>query len=123
MNHPTREEFEQLKEQVKRIEQKTEEIKTVKVEVASKDVLDRLDKLEAGQQRLEQNQEAHFNALSQRIVDEANETVERVEALLIKYLKPSTNRSEEHTSELQSRLHLVCRLLLEKKNNDRHQDT
>src|SRR5256884_5133281 len=27
---------------------------------------------------------------------------------------PST-RSEEHTSELQSRLHLVCRLLLEKK--------
>src|SRR2546422_3249495 len=27
----------------------------------------------------------------------------------------SLNRSEEHTSELQSRLHLVCRLLLEKK--------
>src|SRR5205809_4656344 len=25
------------------------------------------------------------------------------------------SRSEEHTSELQSRLHLVCRLLLEKK--------
>src|SRR5687768_17788457 len=27
----------------------------------------------------------------------------------------SAGRSEEHTSELQSRLHLVCRLLLEKK--------
>src|SRR2546422_5251132 len=27
----------------------------------------------------------------------------------------SESRSEEHTSELQSRLHLVCRLLLEKK--------
>src|SRR2546422_6819373 len=27
----------------------------------------------------------------------------------------SYRRSEEHTSELQSRLHLVCRLLLEKK--------
>src|SRR5437870_6591216 len=27
----------------------------------------------------------------------------------------SRNRSEEHTSELQSRGHLVCRLLLEKK--------
>src|SRR2546422_8240604 len=27
-------------------------------------------------------------------------------------------RSEEHTSELQSRLHLVCRLLLEKKKKD-----
>src|SRR2546429_5910159 len=28
-------------------------------------------------------------------------------------------RSEEHTSELQSRLHLVCRLLLEKKKKER----
>src|SRR2546422_4488052 len=28
---------------------------------------------------------------------------------------PAPTRSEEHTSELQSRLHLVCRLLLEKK--------
>src|SRR2546429_5022732 len=28
-------------------------------------------------------------------------------------------RSEEHTSELQSRLHLVCRLLLEKKKDHR----
>src|SRR2546422_8574062 len=32
-------------------------------------------------------------------------------------------RSEEHTSELQSRLHLVCRLLLEKKNSDPHART
>src|SRR5437870_10742378 len=30
---------------------------------------------------------------------------------------PKPPRSEEHTSELQSRGHLVCRLLLEKKNN------
>src|SRR2546422_6736878 len=30
----------------------------------------------------------------------------------------AAQRSEEHTSELQSRLHLVCRLLLEKKNTD-----
>src|SRR5690625_7589353 len=29
-----------------------------------------------------------------------------------------TTRSEEHTSELQSRGHLVCRLLLEKKNKE-----
>src|SRR2546422_5745528 len=29
------------------------------------------------------------------------------------------HRSEEHTSELQSRLHLVCRLLLEKKKTRR----
>src|SRR5437870_8948766 len=31
----------------------------------------------------------------------------------------AVERSEEHTSELQSRGHLVCRLLLEKKNNTR----
>src|SRR2546429_6272620 len=30
---------------------------------------------------------------------------------------PHGHRSEEHTSELQSRLHLVCRLLLEKQNS------
>src|SRR5690348_17650341 len=29
-------------------------------------------------------------------------------------------RSEEHTSELQSPVHLVCRLLLEKKNEERY---
>src|SRR5205809_5728688 len=32
--------------------------------------------------------------------------------------RPATTRSEEHTSELQSRLHLVCRLLLEKKKKE-----
>src|SRR5690349_20381269 len=31
------------------------------------------------------------------------------------YLRPGVERSEEHTSELQSRRDLVCRLLLEKK--------
>src|ERR1041385_9305893 len=31
-----------------------------------------------------------------------------------------SSRSEEHTSELQSRLHLVCRLLLEKKQQHNH---
>src|SRR5256884_6799937 len=34
---------------------------------------------------------------------------------LLRDFMDSTKRSEEHTSELQSRLHLVCRLLLEKK--------
>src|SRR5690625_5774453 len=32
-------------------------------------------------------------------------------------------RSEEHTSELQSRGHLVCRLLLEKKKEHHHRST
>src|SRR2546422_2288989 len=45
---------------------------------------------------------------------------ERVRPLAHRHRHPSRGahraaRSEEHTSELQSRLHLVCRLLLEKK--------
>src|SRR2546422_2334726 len=39
------------------------------------------------------------------------------EAEMIDVTQPAGLRSEEHTSELQSRLHLVCRLLLEKKKN------
>src|SRR5690625_6564056 len=40
----------------------------------------------------------------------------RIEEILTETLrKPVKVRSEEHTSELQSRGHLVCRLLLEKK--------
>src|SRR3712207_7702006 len=35
--------------------------------------------------------------------------------LILGYLDPEFFRSEEHTSELQSRQYLVCRLLLEKK--------
>src|SRR2546422_2037312 len=41
-------------------------------------------------------------------------TVERDDEVRIVVIR--VQRSEEHTSELQSRLHLVCRLLLEKKN-------
>src|SRR2546422_2234869 len=37
-------------------------------------------------------------------------------------MKSDCSRSEEHTSELQSRLHLVCRLLLEKKKKEENQD-
>src|SRR5438876_4583248 len=35
---------------------------------------------------------------------------------------PAVHRSEEHTSELQSPVHLVCRLLLEKKKNNYNTD-
>src|SRR2546429_1144577 len=44
----------------------------------------------------------------------------RLDAVLtVIYLVFNEGRSEEHTSELQSRLHLVCRLLLEKKKTTR----
>src|SRR2546422_5390048 len=44
---------------------------------------------------------------------------EAIEAA-VAFMRLHNERSEEHTSELQSRLHLVCRLLLEKKKN-KHQ--
>src|SRR5437660_12618430 len=40
-----------------------------------------------------------------------------------RYGTPTPRRSEEHTSELQSRGHLVCRLLLEKKKRNEHVQT
>src|SRR2546429_6794804 len=45
--------------------------------------------------------------------------VNQVAAIDLLTWKLIANRSEEHTSELQSRLHLVCRLLLEKKKKSR----
>src|SRR5690625_6112913 len=61
-----------------------------------------------------------FTALDGDRVVWADGTTEAVDTVLLAtgYL-PSVSylRSEEHTSELQSRGHLVCRLLLEKKND------
>src|SRR5437764_11173442 len=39
------------------------------------------------------------------------------------FAAPAKRRSEEHTSELQSPMYLVCRLLLEKKKNEKRQRT
>src|SRR2546429_5594695 len=44
------------------------------------------------------------------------EELDRQGVLTSDFFLDEKKRSEEHTSELQSRLHLVCRLLLEKKN-------
>src|SRR5690625_6981748 len=55
-----------------------------------------------------------FNAINAR---ENNHLIEKVGRELRDLM-----RSEEHTSELQSRGHLVCRLLLEKKKN-KHKNT
>src|SRR5690606_41935603 len=50
-------------------------------------------------------------------IRDANGCVETLSAVeFIPLNKPTDIRSEEHTSELQSRENLVCRLLLEKKN-------
>src|SRR2546429_3338788 len=49
-------------------------------------------------------------------------SLSKCKVLTISSLTTSTTRSEEHTSELQSRLHLVCRLLLEKKKQSTNTD-
>src|SRR2546422_7664063 len=60
------------------------------------------------------------------VINSGDRLVGRVFTAVFMPLRPDVNaaindhgksegRSEEHTSELQSRLHLVCRLLLEKK--------
>src|SRR5256884_871215 len=61
----------------------------------------RLQQETRGRESAEQSQSARGDAF----------VVSALEILARRY----TQRSEEHTSELQSRLHLVCRLLLEKK--------
>src|SRR3712207_8699667 len=55
---------------------------------------------------------ALINAVSHVIADEQREPDSERTAVF--------TRSEEHTSELQSRQYLVCRLLLEKKKKDYH---
>src|SRR5207247_8295029 len=56
----------------------------------------------------------HGTARLERATTDLGEAVEGAEILIAPL--PATGRSEEHTSELQSRVDLVCRLLLEKKN-------
>src|SRR5690625_3539704 len=68
--------------------------------------------------------EARLQAIEQtqsQILDKLNDTIDTrltgsiVEEIIFERDIRNDGRSEEHTSELQSRGHLVCRLLLEKK--------
>src|SRR3712207_8907032 len=58
--------------------------------------------------------------LVERDMRHARRAREVLREIPIKELLNLIKRSEEHTSELQSRQYLVCRLLLEKKNNNNH---
>src|SRR5690348_17808933 len=51
------------------------------------------------------------------VVDSTGTNTNTVEIDIHVLIVDGAGRSEEHTSELQSPVHLVCRLLLEKKNN------
>src|SRR5690606_40947888 len=64
--------------------------------------------------------ESNIAAGKRRLQEEMGFTTALEEVLSFIYHAPFDNglRSEEHTSELQSRENLVCRLLLEKKNRN-----
>src|SRR5437870_7124193 len=57
--------------------------------------------------------------LNGRALRASGERSSRYFPVMIAGMEYGSTRSEEHTSELQSRGHLVCRLLLEKKNQVR----
>src|SRR5690606_40989860 len=61
---------------------------------------------------------ARYNALSAMELEELLRSSTQRTPKLVE-TKNSEERSEEHTSELQSRENLVCRLLLEKKKNEK----
>src|SRR2546422_2791456 len=83
---------------------------TTKIVVLSLDGLAGLPRRETGRSELETARLPNLSALAAESA-----------CGLIRHVAPGITpgsgpgRSEEHTSELQSRLHLVCRLLLEKK--------
>src|SRR5690625_3291471 len=62
-----------------------------------------------------ENNENFFGAITGRVAGRIQDAELTLNGKLYPLEKNENNRSEEHTSELQSRGHLVCRLLLEKK--------
>lgn len=92
----TRDEFEQFK---RKVEQKTEEIRTVKVEVASRDVLDRLDRIERqigdGQKELRTVSEMWLDTLQEHYTEHKN-AIDGVQTVL----KGHAKFFEEHGKRL-----------------------
>src|SRR5690625_4457911 len=83
-------------------------------------VRNEMNRLRREVSRLERGTDEYVkkNAELQKVKKYYNEIRAEMNGLpsLMERLTKNAGRSEEHTSELQSRGHLVCRLLLEKKN-------
>src|SRR3712207_8724350 len=60
---------------------------------------------------------SHLENNADLTLEEHREAFEEAHSGVMRVSRATVGRSEEHTSELQSRQYLVCRLLLEKKNN------
>src|SRR5699024_12361596 len=89
------------------VEATTEEKNTALLLIAGQLIKDQASIIDANKKDVENGRE---NGLDKSVVDRIMLNEERIEAMA-----NAIKRSEEHTSELQSRFDLVCRLLLEKK--------
>src|SRR3712207_8076467 len=69
------------------------------------------------------NDEAQVDVRGRRVYPELYPQMLAAPEAPVQLLPRDDVRSEEHTSELQSRQYLVCRLLLEKKKTHIHHDT
>src|SRR3712207_7054526 len=74
------------------------------------------DDVGAVDDRLRPLARAHADGDLRLEITARHQGLERVEGVEVGHVVAAVERSEEHTSELQSRQYLVCRLLLEKKN-------
>jgi chromosome segregation ATPase len=88
MNYPTKEDFDLLTDRVTRLERRTDEIKAVRVEVASEDtnkrleaIENRLEALERGQQELKQELHTDYYTLYDTLQEHYNEHTARFEKI------------------------------------------
>src|SRR5690625_6091107 len=92
-----------------------------KVETKQKEIEEKLSKRKEAKKELEKvnqikkDQKNDLTESKQEVEKEITKLKEQKEEYVAKGNDLEALRSEEHTSELQSRGHLVCRLLLEKK--------
>src|SRR5690625_5618048 len=89
--------------------------------VYAPEALQRLQQMGVGQMYMPPQAMDTYNQLAMSLYDALSAwggETQTPEAMAIQAMAPQA-RSEEHTSELQSRGHLVCRLLLEKKKSRR----
>ncbi|HWS84990.1 MAG TPA: hypothetical protein VN207_12120 [Ktedonobacteraceae bacterium] len=89
MNQPTEDRIKrleevqrQLKEEIRQLrEQRTEEIKVTRIEVASEDVVKHLDSLEQGQQEISQKQDEHFKHIKEEFTSTSKRHDEHAKGL------------------------------------------
>src|SRR3989442_9718893 len=105
--------FVDLRDEVRRLEAENRKFKDIEAELRKR--LEEADRLQKAGDIAKQLDMLEAKIESLRIRQQGFD--QKLGELLRRMDESARQRSEEHTSELQSRPHLVCRLLLEKKKN------